>query len=114
MTAQAIDDVLVGTFPASDPPAWTGGIARPAPAIPARPVDRAPEQDDTDGVRADEIDVSRPRDADRTFAQALMSLTGAACLALLVPLAILAIGTPVAVGIRGALEVVERIMAFIG
>ena len=32
-TAQAIDDVLAGTFPASDPPAWTPGMARPAPDI---------------------------------------------------------------------------------
>ena len=48
MTAQAIDDVLVGTFPASDPPPWTPGIARPAPAIPARPVDKTLAQDDTD------------------------------------------------------------------
>jgi hypothetical protein len=33
MTDQAIDDVLVATFPASDPPAWTPGIARPAPLV---------------------------------------------------------------------------------
>jgi hypothetical protein len=33
LTAQAIDDVLAGSFPASDPPAWTPGMARPAPEI---------------------------------------------------------------------------------
>jgi hypothetical protein len=26
LTAQAIDDVLADTFPASDPPSWTPGI----------------------------------------------------------------------------------------
>jgi hypothetical protein len=113
MTAQAIDDVLAGTFPASDPPAWTPGIARPAPARPAAYVDRAPAQDDKADVRTDVIDVSRSPDAKRTFAQALGSLVGATGLALLVPLVILAIAAPVALGIRGALAVAERIVAFV-
>jgi hypothetical protein len=30
LTTDDIDDVLAGTFPASDPPAWTPGVARPA------------------------------------------------------------------------------------
>lgn len=33
LTYDDIDDVLADTFPASDPPAWTPGIARPAPAM---------------------------------------------------------------------------------
>jgi hypothetical protein len=114
MTAQAIDDLLVGTFPASDPPAWTPGIARPAPADPARAADSAPTQRDTKDVRADVSGVSRPPGSEgRTFGQAAASLIGATGLALLVPLAILAIGTPMALGIRGALAVAEWIVAFV-
>jgi len=113
MTAQAIDDVLAGTFPASDPPAWTSGIARLAPAGRAPYVDRAPAQDDKGDVRTDVIDVSRSPDAERTLAQALGSLLGATGMALLVPLVILAIGAPVALGKRSALAVAERIVAFV-
>ena len=47
MTAQAIDDVLAGTFPASDPPAWTPGMARPAPEVTTVRVVEAPAQDET-------------------------------------------------------------------
>ena len=53
MTAQVIDDVLAATFPASDPPAWTAGIARPAPDVPVRPVERTPAPNDANGVRTD-------------------------------------------------------------
>ena len=113
MTAQAIDDVLAGTFPASDPPSWTPGIARPAPAGPAPYVDRASAQGAKADVRTGVIDVSRSPDAERTFAQALGSLIAATGLALLVPLVILAIGAPAALGIRGALAVAEPITAVV-
>ena len=106
--------MLAGTFPASDPPAWTPGIARPAPAGRAPYADGTPAQDDKAVVRAGVIDVSRSPDAERTFAQALVSLIGATGLALLIPLVILAIGIPVALGIRGALAVAAWIVAFVG
>jgi hypothetical protein len=34
----AIDDALAGTFPASDPPAWNPGVARPSPVATSRQV----------------------------------------------------------------------------
>ena len=111
MTAQAIDDVLAGTFPASDPPAWTPGIARLAPEAAPRPVDKNTRHDRANG--ADVIDVSRPPDSTRTFARALVSLTGAIGVVLLVPVAILAVGTPVALGVRGVLELAERLAAIL-
>lgn len=53
--------------------------------------------------------VSRPTQSERTLAQRLVSLIGTAGLALLVPLAILAVGTPVALGVRGVLQLTERL-----
>lgn len=104
-TPQAIDDVLAGTFPASDPPAWTPGMARPAPETVRRTPDTSSAQDGMDRVRSsDAIDDSQPVDSPRMLLQAVSSLLGAAGIALLFPLAILAVGTPVALAVRGLLE----------
>ena len=93
LTAQAIDDVLAGSFPASDPPAWTSGMARPAPEIAER-ADSGTLQDETNDLRASGVmDVSPPADPARPFARGLVSLTVAAGLALLVPMAILAVAS---------------------
>ena len=93
LTAQAIDDVLAGSFPASDPPAWTPGVARPAPEI-AEGTDSSTAQDETNDIRASGVtDVSRPAHPARPCARGLVSLTAAAGLALLVPMAILAVAT---------------------
>jgi hypothetical protein len=56
-------------------------------------------------TRARVIDVSRPTLGERTFVEALVSLAGAAGVALLVPVAILLIAVPVALTVRGLLEV---------
>ena len=93
LTVQAIDDVLAGTFPASDPPAWMPGMARPAP----RTV----------------VDESRPPRSRRTVARALVSLIAAMALALMLPLAIVAVAVPVVLGLRGLLEVAERLLTMI-
>ena len=115
-TAQAVDDVLAGTFPASDPPAWTPGMARPAPEI-AMPsaVTRTPAGETNDArapavIDTAVIDVSRPANSERTFARALMSLIGALGVALLFPLAIIAVGAPVALVVRGLLEAAEWLL----
>ena len=78
MTAQAIDDVLADTFPASDPPAWTPGMARPAAELPRRRSDAGTAPDEASDVRTSGVVVSRVLHSERTFAQALVSLAGAA------------------------------------
>ena len=68
-TTQAIDDVLAETFPASDPPAWTPGMARPAPEIaipPAVPETVPDEMNDPRPIGA--IDAPRATPSKRTFA----------------------------------------------
>lgn len=113
LTAQAIDDVLAGSFPASDPPAWTPGMARPAPEI-AEGADSGTPQDETNDLRASGvIDVSRPTDPPRPFVRRLVPRTAAAGLAVLAPIAILAVAAPVALGIRGVVEVAERLAAIV-
>lgn len=76
-TSQAIDDALAGSFPASDPPAWTAGIARPAPELATRPAVTGAVQRETNPNHAsDVVDVSRATDSERTFAQLLESPSG--------------------------------------
>lgn len=112
LTAQAIDDVLEGTFPASDPPAWTPGMARPAP-VTAQPR-RGAAPDDTNRAGNGVVDVSRPARGGEAVAPALVSLAGAMGLTLVVPAVVLAVGIPVAIAVRGVLEAVERLVALVG
>lgn len=106
---QALDATLADSFPASDPPSWNPGFARPSPAVGS---ERHAEHSasvvgrDARTSASDIIDESRPISADRTFLQGLMSLAGAAGIALLVPFAILLVGLPVVVAVRGVLEVI--------
>ena len=107
---RAIDDVLADSFPASDPPSWNPGITRLA--LGGNLADRASGHTPlTDaGERwhglSDVVDVSRPTSEGRTFLQGLVSLTGAAGIALAVPFVILLIGLPVALAVRGLLEAI--------
>jgi len=111
---RAIDDVLADSFPASDPPSWNPGITRLA--LGGHLADRASGHTpltDAWARRAgfrDVVDVSRPTGEGRTFLQGLVSLTGAAGIALVVPFVILLIGLPIALTVRGLLEVVGWVL----
>lgn len=86
----ALDEALAESFPASDPPSWNPGMARPVP-VPSRTA-AGPPASDASG---------------RTFGQMVTSLAAVAGLALLVPAVVLLVGTPVALVVRAALELVE-------
>jgi hypothetical protein len=63
-TAQDIDEVLAETFPASDPPAWTTGIASLAPQRTMDAADTAPPAADAREVRGSStVDVSGSTDS---------------------------------------------------
>lgn len=107
---RAVDEVLEDSFPASDPPSWNPGTARLAPAAHQANEGRI---GDTDAhvrqarmARNGVIDVSRPTNSERTFIQALISIVGAAGVALLLGLGILIVTVPVALFVGGLIEVI--------
>ena len=104
----AIDDALAESFPASDPPAWNSGMGRPM-SVGAGGLGLP-----TNRGTADALNVSASHDSERTLLQAFISLAGAVGIALLVPFAILLVGLPIALTVRGLLEVVLRLLRAIG
>ena len=107
---RAIDDVLADSFPASDPPSWNPGVTRLHfdGDLPHRASGQTPRTDAGEIANAlsDVIDVSRSARGGRTFRHGLASLAGATGIALAVPFVILLIGMPIALVVRGLLEVV--------
>jgi hypothetical protein len=104
---RALDEVLADSFPASDPPSWNQGIARPEPIgystsetlLDESAVDEGP------AVRGGVIDVSRPTSSERTLMDhALISVSAAAGIAFLVVVTMLLIGLPIALLVRGLIE----------
>jgi hypothetical protein len=99
----AVDETLAESFPASDPPSWNAGIVRPAPAS------------TSDGIAAAGVlDVSRPHDTERTLLQAFVSLAAAAGVSLVMPLAILLVGLPIALAARGLHELLLWLVPALG
>jgi len=113
----AIDDALAGSFPASDPPAWNPGMARPIPVETSRgranDIRLAAARDETVPGTPGTIALSRPYRSERTVLQVLISLVGAAGIALLLPFPILLVGLPIALGVRGLLEAFAWLFAAI-
>lgn len=105
---RALDEVLADSFPASDPPSWTLGVEapeRPADASSAVSA-RATGPKSHDAVRVDVADVSPQGATGRLILRGVATLAGAVGIALLVPLAILLVGLPIVLVIRGIAEAV--------
>jgi hypothetical protein len=111
---RAVDSVLADSFPASDPPSWTLGITHPQPEFRVTSGETVvPDDSRAALVREDVIDVSRAATEGRTFLKGLVSLAGAAGLALLVPFVILLIGMPIALAVRGVVEAARWLLTLI-
>ena len=111
---RAVDSTLADSFPASDPPSWTLGITHPLPERQATNAQRVtPDAGRAMPVKADVIDVSRPSTDGRTFIRGLVSLAGAAGIALLVPFVILLIAMPMALAVGGVVGAVSWLMGLL-
>lgn len=117
-TERAMDQALADSFPASDPPPWTLGVAQPpskdhATIGPYASTTRRVHNEATPRETINGIVILESGSTKRSPLQWLLTLTGATGLALLVPIAILLVGLPVALGVRGIVEAVAWLAAFV-
>jgi hypothetical protein len=112
---RVIDETLVDSFPASDPPSWNTGVARPDPIVSFGNRDAYKSIPYAAGrLKFTHIAyVPRRSGGVRTLAQILRSLAGATGVVLLVPFAILLVGLPVALAVRGVLEAIQWLVGVI-
>jgi hypothetical protein len=111
---RAMDEVLAESFPASDPPSWTPGIVRLSPGGPVNNGGGAETVADTRQSARSQIgvlDVSRSTEGERTFVDGIISTAGACGIVLLVPFAILLVGLPIALAVRGVIEAIAWLVA---
>jgi hypothetical protein len=117
---RALDQVLADSFPASDPPPWTLGVARrdsnPDAIAPLSRSVADSARADVAGPRAlvnDVVILGGGSRGPRTSIQRLATLAGAMGVALLVPVAILVVGLPVVLLVRGIVEAITWLMTFV-